>query len=126
MYHLIYASTATRAFTELQLNDLLTKFRLNNIKLNITGMLIYTGGHFLQVLEGEEKVVKKLYDAIRKDKRHKDFIIIHQGELPERQFGNSVMGFRVLRGEPLFTDAELASDNNGTLKIIIDYLEFMF
>jgi len=125
MYHLIYASSAAKALTQLQLDDLLTKARQNNSKLDITGMLIYTGGHFIQVLEGKEYVVKKLYDTIRKDKRHKDTIVIYESELAERQFGNREMDFRVLHNEPLFTNAELENDIIGTLKMLNDYIEYM-
>ena len=126
MYHLIYASTAAKALTERQLGDLLTKARQNNIKLDITGMLIYTGGHFIQVLEGEEDMVKKLYNSIRKDTRHKDVIVIYEGELAERQFANREMDFRVLHNEPVFTDAELENDTIGTLKRLNDYIEYLY
>ena len=126
MYHLIYASSAAKALTQRQLDDLLTKVRQNNIKLDITGMLIYTGGHFIQVLEGEEDMVKKLYNSIRKDTRHKDVIVIYEGELAERQFANRELDFRVLHNEPVFTDAELENDTIGTLKMLNDYIEYLY
>jgi len=126
MYHLIYASSVAKALTQRQLGDLLTKSRQNNIKLDITGMLIYTSGHFIQVLEGEEDVVKKLYNSIRKDTRHKDVIVIYEGELAERQFANREMDFRVLHNEPVFTDAELENDTIGTLKMLNDYIEYLY
>lgn len=48
MYHLIYASSASKPFSQLELDDLLIKARQNNIRLGITGMLIYRDGNFIQ------------------------------------------------------------------------------
>lgn len=35
--------------------------RANNEKLSVSGMLFYKDGNFMQVLEGEEAIVKDLY-----------------------------------------------------------------
>ena len=53
MICLIYASSATKAMSQDELKALLAKARTNNQRDNITGMLLYNDGNFLQVLEGE-------------------------------------------------------------------------
>ncbi len=65
----------------------------------MTGMLLFKDGNFLQVLEGEESVVMKLYDTISHDPRHYGVSIIDQGNLEARQFGEWSMGFRNLDDE---------------------------
>lgn len=53
MYHLIYTSYAIEPFDEAKLIELLKKARENNRLLDITGMLLYVNGKFMQVLEGK-------------------------------------------------------------------------
>jgi hypothetical protein len=67
--------------------------RKNNLKLEITGMLLYKEGNFMQMLEGEEAQVLELYDKILKDKRHKDIYKIMSGSIKDRNYENWSMGF---------------------------------
>ena len=64
MFHLVYFSSATKEFTKPELQKLLDEGRKKNSKLGVTGMLLYKDGNFMQVLEGEEKVVTKLISTI--------------------------------------------------------------
>ncbi|MEB0262865.1 MULTISPECIES: BLUF domain-containing protein [unclassified Mucilaginibacter] len=47
-----------KPFTTKQLKDLLKESRDNNIRVGITGLLLYNDGAFMQVLEGYEDPVK--------------------------------------------------------------------
>ena len=38
----------------------------------MTGILLYNGGHFLQLLEGKAIVVRRLFEKIRPDRRHQN------------------------------------------------------
>ena len=93
MIFLIYASSATQGMTEADLLDILTKARENNTRLGITGMLLYHGGNFLQVLEGEAEAVEALFQKIQSDPRHKQISGILKRPLSEREFGDWKMGF---------------------------------
>lgn len=93
MITLIYGSSATHEMTETQLLDLLNTAKSNNEEVGITGMLLYKGGNFLQVLEGEKEAVESLYNKIRKDPRHKSVMTIFVRPLKERVFGDWKMGF---------------------------------
>lgn len=44
----------------------------NNRRLDITGLLLYGGGHFMQLLEGEREVIEDLFERICSDPRHHD------------------------------------------------------
>lgn len=96
MYYLIYASSATVPFSRADLTALLEISRRNNVEINVTGMLLYKDGNFLQMLEGEKENVMKLYDKISLDPRHTGVITILDGEEEERQFPEWSMGFRDL------------------------------
>jgi Sensors of blue-light using FAD len=53
MFHIVYASSASEAFTGPELQVLLDQARQKNAKFAVTGMLLYKDGNFMQVLEGE-------------------------------------------------------------------------
>lgn len=93
MIHLIYVSSARVPFTTDELHALLEVSCTNNEKLGITGMLLYKGGNFLQILEGEEQAVTAMYDRVRKDPRHHDVTRILQEPIAERFFAEWSMGF---------------------------------
>lgn len=65
---------------------ILQQSRTNNPRLGIGGVLYYGEGSFFQCLEGERPVVEALIEKLRMDDRHKDFRIIHQVDIEERQF----------------------------------------
>lgn len=102
IHYLVYASSATHEFSDDELKELLVKAREKNTRLGVTGMLLYKGGNFFQVLEGEAQTVKALYATIAKDLRHFDPIVVDEGDTERRQFAEWAMGFRNL------TDPELA------------------
>lgn len=94
MYQLIYASSSSVPFSSDELLELLKVSRSNNQKLNVTGLLLYRAGQFLQVLEGNREDVVSLYQKILLDKRHKDSRLLTEGEQAHRDFPDWSMGFR--------------------------------
>lgn len=96
IFQLCYTSTATSDMQREDLVDLLTVSRRKNEELGITGLLLYSGDQFIQLLEGEEAAVRKLYDLIRKDKRHRDVTLVYEEEVPQRECPDWSMGFQAL------------------------------
>jgi Sensors of blue-light using FAD len=116
MFHLIYSSLARQAFSDTDLEKLLMRARSNNGKINVTGMLIYHDGVFLQALEGDELSVRDVFKRIEKDARHTGVAILrsHSSFGERRIFGDWSMGFasassnaQVLKG---FVDLEADQD----------------
>ena len=64
MNYIIYVSAAVELLDEYELLNILSASRKNNQARNITGMLIYGEGTFMQVIEGEEDDLKNLYKKI--------------------------------------------------------------
>lgn len=96
LIRLIYTSSATNDMSEEQLFELLIQSRSRNKKQNVTGMLVYRNGAFLQVLEGEPKDVDEIYKAIMTDPRNSGHYLLDRGSIPERRFPNWTMGFKNL------------------------------
>jgi len=100
---LVYVSLSTRKMTDADLSELLAICRHNNRKLEITGMLLYRDGFFIQALEGEETILDQLFSAIRGDRRHSDVLLIYREAIEERAFAEWSMGFRSLDRDMLET-----------------------
>ena len=64
MFQLVYLSSASQPFSEDDLVALLTQARQNNTAHGLTGMLLYKDGNFMQVLEGDEAEVRRLFHTI--------------------------------------------------------------
>jgi hypothetical protein len=99
MISLTYLSTATVAYTDDQLSDLLRASREKNHAVGLTGMLLYAGGHFIQTLEGSEDVVDATYARIERDARHRDVFIALREPIEARSFPDWSMGFESLSEE---------------------------
>jgi len=94
MYFILYLSAGANWFTESELNDLLATCNKNNSRNDITGMLLYADGNFVQLLEGEESAVLETYKKISMDQTHKGVTEIASGPLEKRNFPQWAMGFK--------------------------------
>jgi hypothetical protein len=92
LVRLLYASRATTEVGHDELLAILKKSRANNLQCGVTGVLCYSGGVFLQVLEGGRGPVSQLYNRITQDKRHADVVLLAYEEIGERSFVGWSMG----------------------------------
>lgn len=138
MYLLVYASSATNLFSEEELNQLLEKARKNNHILDITGMLLYKDGNFMQLLEGPKEAVQSLVAKIKLDPRHRGFLALFQEERAEREFSQWEMGFQKLDAQTAlevpgysdFLDLPLNSEEffqspSKALKLLLNFKKMM-
>lgn len=65
-----------------------------NKRKDVTGVLIFTGTHFCQLLEGPAGAVYDRIDKIRRDPRHSDVWVVHQEAITARRFAGWSMGYR--------------------------------
>jgi len=96
VYHIIYISYVPTPLYDDDLVNILTKSRFNNKMLDITGILIYVNGTFIQVLEGEYDAVTKMYEKIKNDSRHRQVVRLIEGNTEDRIFKDWSMGFKKL------------------------------
>ena len=93
MIQLIYSSAAVTPFTPTQLSTLLDRARKRNDLFNVSGMLLYHDGSFLQVLEGPNDGVDTIYRSITNDKRHTSHKMLGRQVVLRREFEGWSMGF---------------------------------
>ncbi len=96
MLSLIYVSTSVKLLSDEELLDILKVSRENNSGKDITGLLLYKGGNFMQVLEGPDESVEAIYKKIEADPRHKDLTILSREQISTRQFPAWQMAFQNL------------------------------
>lgn len=92
LVRLMYASRAAAAVNHDELLAILRKSKVNNPRHGVTGVLCYSGGIFLQVLEGGRSAVNHLYNCIAADVRHTQVELLSYEEIGERQFAGWAMG----------------------------------
>jgi hypothetical protein len=100
LWHLIYASAASKGFKLSDLEEILRVARKNNARDDISGMLLFEGKSFLQVLEGERRKIDVLLEKIRNDRRHARTVLLLREPIEQRSFADWTMGYtRVALGE---------------------------
>ncbi|MEW5882547.1 MAG: BLUF domain-containing protein, partial [Pseudomonadota bacterium] len=92
LVRLLYASRTADAVTHEVIESILAQSRKHNPELGITGILCHGSDVYMQVLEGGRDAVNGLYNKIVRDKRHRDVVLLHYEEVPERRFAGWTMG----------------------------------
>jgi hypothetical protein len=93
LYHLAYVSAATPGFDLADLDAVLKVAREHNAAADISGMLLFEGASFLQVLEGQLSVIDPLMERIRTDPRHANTVLLLREQIEERSFSDWTMGY---------------------------------
>jgi len=104
MYNIIYYSKATQLMLEGDLELLLEESRAWNAAHGITGLLAYIEGtsdvreeaRFMQVLEGTEEEVKRIFIKIRQDSRHHHITVLKNEPMEYRSFKDWTMKFETV------------------------------
>jgi hypothetical protein len=92
LVRLMYASRAAAAIDQDELVAILRKSKANNPAHGVTGVLCFSEGIFLQVLEGGRSAVNALYNHIASDPRHSQVELLCYEEIGERSFAGWSMG----------------------------------
>lgn len=103
LIHVIYASAATTTLAEHDLIEILTTARCRNASVGVTGMLLFSGGSFFQVLEGPSDAVDAIYNRIARDPRHGRLTTIIREPIAKRAFEAWTMGFSTMTSFELMT-----------------------
>lgn len=103
MVSITYVSSAVFRFNETTLLDLVDQCQANNERLGITGILVYSDGNFMQVIEGADLVTRALYERIKLDARHRGLFTVHEQSIEAREFLGWSMAYNILPPKALRT-----------------------
>jgi hypothetical protein len=93
LFQLIYMSSLVTDEPQI-LPAILDSSVRNNKRRDITGMMLYSDGNVMQVLEGDTDAVLVTFKSIESDVRHSDIYVLVQGEIATRNFSSWSMGFK--------------------------------
>lgn len=79
-----WSSIPSASFQPARLHEIVACARYNNGRHHISGMLLFTGAHFLSLLEGSEWDLADLWPKLMRDERHCDL----------RRIGDELCGVR--------------------------------
>ena len=127
MKRVIYLSSATKPISDEEISLLLTVSRKRNLENNITGLLLYADGNFIQIIEGNELDVNLLFDKIQKDSRHKNVITVVNEKIKKRSFSDWSMGYSIVNPEFIALHPEInpfkPKKNNSLDKVVSIFIE---
>jgi hypothetical protein len=93
LFHLVYISHAAEDISYTDIREILSVSRKNNAQENITGLLIFREGFFLQLLEGSETAVKNILGKIMMDDRNHSLRVLIETDGDQRLFQDWQMAF---------------------------------
>jgi hypothetical protein len=129
MLRLIYFSTARLGLDRAELEALLAAAAAHNRAVGITGLLLFNGLNFLQVLEGPAAAVEALFGRIVEDPRHSGVALLKREpiEAPSYpQWGMKLKEIEALIGlqDPLRRAGQIADAmieaSRGDMKSMIE------
>ncbi|MCL6730426.1 BLUF domain-containing protein [Sphingomonas hankyongi] len=83
---LTYTSLARLDLTADDLEAIHRTARDVNALEGVTGLLIFNGTHFLQIIEGSPAAIDGLVERLRQDRRHSGLEVRDEREVSERSF----------------------------------------
>jgi len=88
-----YVSTANRDLNQDEVAELLDQTEIRNNNEGVNGLLIYSGGNFFEVIEGEKIKIKDLFENIKEDPRHKNIIMVFEKKIDKPLFDDKEANF---------------------------------
>ena len=88
-----WSSCPSTSFSPARLGEIVAPARWNNKCNNVSGMLLYTGVHFVEILEGEEGVLDEMWSRLQHDDRHVSLVRIGDEACDERRFAEWKMAY---------------------------------
>lgn len=93
IFHLVYISEAVADISYTDIRDILEVGRKRNLQDDVTGLLIFRDGYFVQLLEGNEVNVRKVLNRILLDDRNYSLRILTESTSEQRLFDNNPLAF---------------------------------
>jgi len=101
LLQIVYVSKPTGSMTIGDVRKLLIEAKVKNHFRGVTGILLFDGEFFVQVLEGPKDTVMALHEKIERDPRHTQFTSLTERSILQRDFGEWSMGLAHIDSEEL-------------------------
>lgn len=130
MHHIGYTSRAVGYRNTADLEELCSWSAAHNRQIGVTGLLVFDGVRYIQLIEGEASTVRQLMASIARDSRHERIIYIIDGPTPECAFESwdlACIGFRnTLSSLKILTDVKAKLQNVRDIHVLSSFIGFAF
>lgn len=120
---LVYVSNRRSTCTSEEIEKILASCKKNNPPLNITGVLLYSDTKFIQLVEGDAKVITTLYDKIKLDSRHNSPLMLSYGPIKERSFPSWHMGSKKLAANDVDFKTDISAEDKAVFNNLLNGVE---
>ena len=94
IFTLLYVSSLAPHARISDVTDIARKSRPRNARADITGLLVFDGSSFAQMVEGPREAIKALRARLADDRRHVDMdVLVFDRSDDERRFANWELGY---------------------------------
>ncbi|WP_236613013.1 BLUF domain-containing protein [Sphingobium quisquiliarum] len=93
LYQIMYISSAASPVPPAQCAQIAQDAAVRNSRDDVTGLLLFNGRRFLQVLEGPRQNVERIYERIGRDGRHRALVMLRRQDIAAREFGDWGMAY---------------------------------
>jgi len=118
LFQITYISTARPTLILSDVEGILQISRKRNAIDGVTGLLIFDGKRFLQVLEGSLEQVETTFSRIAQDPRHRALVRLSGRHVDEREFGHWAMASHIVG--PVMGDGDLARQVDALTETLPD------
>lgn len=120
---LVYVSNRRPTCTAEEIEKILASCKKNNPPLNITGVLLYSDTKFIQLVEGDAKVLTALYDKIKLDARHNSPMMLSYGPIKERSFPSWHMGSKKMAANDVDFKTDISAEDKAVFNNLLNGVE---
>lgn len=96
LLELIYTSLSRAQNENDDVREILVSSERNNVATSVTGLLLFDGDRYIQILEGDRQQVENLFAIIADDPRHHNLELLHKGAIGARSFQTWRMAYETL------------------------------
>lgn len=115
MLCIVYISSAVLGLNENDIVSIVRNSQKNNKESGITGILLYSHGNFMQLIEGDDTAVELLYKKISKDRRHTNINLLYKEKIIHSLFSGWLMGYKNLNNMKKLDEASDSKFSNEDL-----------
>jgi 2-hydroxy-3-keto-5-methylthiopentenyl-1-phosphate phosphatase len=93
LFELAYVSTITFNASDEDIERIVAHSQLNNALADVSGLLLFNGINFAQILEGTQATLDRLFEKICHDERHSGVIKLVERPIEARAFSGWSMAY---------------------------------
>lgn len=122
---LIYRSRLCKSVSAHFLERLADKAQRFNETVSVTGILLFDGDYFFQILEGPSESIDQVFLRVSADSRHTQIVQLMRDYAPDRRFGR--LGMAVIDMRNATTEAIIEQVlSQGTARYLLTYGDRVF